>query len=133
MFCTLPREATLLRSPYGTNLSACAARARLYHLPYKMATFNAKAFEKKLNGMDLSQTSVQTVSLWIIHHKQNIREVIGVWVDMMKKGNLSETHQSFWHVTKEAGRAREAERRGATMLRQPVICLAGLSILYCKV
>ena len=75
-----------------------------------MATFNAKAFEKKLNGMDLSQTSVQTVSLWIIHHKQNIKEVIGVWVDMMKKGNVWEIHQSIWHVTKETGRADEEAR-----------------------
>ena len=52
-----------------------------------MATFNAKAFEKKLNTMDLSQTSIQTVSLWIIHHRQSIKEVITVWIEMMKKGS----------------------------------------------
>ena len=97
----------------GTNLRACAARARLYHLPCKMATFNAKAFEKKLNGMDLSQTSVQTVSLWIIHHKQNIKEVIGVWVDMMKKGNVWEIHQSIWHVTKETDELMRSRERGS--------------------
>ena len=53
----------------------------------KMATFNAKSFEKKLNAMDLSQTSIQTVSLWIIHHRQSIREIVAVWIEMMKKGN----------------------------------------------
>ena len=53
----------------------------------KMATFNAKSFEKKLNAMDLSQTSVQTVSLWIIHHRQHVKEILSIWIDMMKKGN----------------------------------------------
>ena len=61
----------------------------------KMATFNAKAFEKKLNAMDLSQTSIQTVSLWIIHHRQSIREVTAVWTEMMKKGNGSGTFCYF--------------------------------------
>eukprot|EP00794_Sanderia_malayensis_P010009 gene10009-11032_t len=50
-----------------------------------MANFNAKAFDRKLKDMDLSQTSIQSVSLWIIHHKQQIKEILSVWIDQIKK------------------------------------------------
>ena len=47
---------------------------------------NQKAFERKLQNMNSTQESVQTVSLWIIHHKKQADEIVFVWLEQLKKG-----------------------------------------------
>lgn len=52
----------------------------------KMALLNQKAFERKLQNMSSTQDSVQTVSLWMIHHKKHAEDMVTVWLEQLKKG-----------------------------------------------
>ena len=54
-----------------------------------MALLNQKAFERKLQNMSSAQDSVQTVSLWMIHHKKNASDMANVWLDQLRRGILS--------------------------------------------
>ena len=51
-----------------------------------MASFNIKSFEKKLKALDGSQTGIQTLSLWIIHHRHHANLITATWVDFLEKG-----------------------------------------------
>lgn len=51
-----------------------------------MASFSVKSFDKKLKEMSARQDSVQTVSLWLIHHRAHSKSVVNIWLDRMKKG-----------------------------------------------
>lgn len=52
-----------------------------------MALLNQKAFERKLQNMSSTQDSVQTVSLWMIHHKKHADDMVAVWLEQLKKGS----------------------------------------------
>ncbi|KAG0726576.1 Regulation of nuclear pre-mRNA domain-containing protein 1B [Chionoecetes opilio] len=44
-----------------------------------MASFNEDGLKKKLDDLNMSQQSIQTVSLWLIHHKKHAHTVVNVW------------------------------------------------------
>lgn len=52
-----------------------------------MAHLNQKAFERKLQNMSSTQDSIQTVSLWMIHHKKHAEDMAAVWLEQLKKGS----------------------------------------------
>lgn len=65
-----------------------------------MALLNQKAFERKLQNMSSTQDSVQTVSLWMIHHKKQADDMVAVWLEQLKKGSafivyLDKVNDSF--------------------------------------
>lgn len=70
-----------------------------------MASFNIKSFEKKLKALDGSQTGIQTLSLWIIHHRHHANLITATWVDFLEKGKR---YFFVWVVVllKEDGSAR---------------------------
>ena len=55
----------------------------------KMSFFSVQALQEKLNRLTLSQDSIETLSLWIIHHKTHAKVSVEVWLDDVKKGLLS--------------------------------------------
>ena len=52
-----------------------------------MALLNQKAFERKLQNMSSTQDSIQTLSLWMIHHKKHADDMVAIWADQLKKGS----------------------------------------------
>ncbi|KAK7077044.1 Regulation of nuclear pre-mRNA domain-containing protein 1A [Halocaridina rubra] len=44
-----------------------------------MASFNEDSLKKKLDDLNVSTQSIQTVSLWLIHHKKHANTVVNVW------------------------------------------------------
>uniref|UniRef100_S4RNV7 Regulation of nuclear pre-mRNA domain containing 1B n=1 Tax=Petromyzon marinus TaxID=7757 RepID=S4RNV7_PETMA len=50
-----------------------------------MSAFSEAAFEKKLSELSNSQQSVQTLSLWLIHHRKHARTIAKVWHGSLKK------------------------------------------------
>uniref|UniRef100_T1J2C0 CID domain-containing protein n=1 Tax=Strigamia maritima TaxID=126957 RepID=T1J2C0_STRMM len=44
-----------------------------------MATFSENALEKKLADLNNSQQSIQTLSLWLIHHRKHCKTIVQVW------------------------------------------------------
>ncbi|KAF3833850.1 hypothetical protein F7725_025054 [Dissostichus mawsoni] len=54
-----------------------------------MSAFSEAALEKKLSELSNSQQSVQTLSLWLIHHRKHSRTIVSVWINELKKAPLS--------------------------------------------
>lgn len=52
----------------------------------KMSAFSEAALEKKLSELSNSQQSVQTLSLWLIHHRKHSKTIVNVWFNELKKG-----------------------------------------------
>lgn len=54
-----------------------------------MSAFSEAALEKKLSELSNSQQSVQTLSLWLIHHRKHSRPIVTVWERELRKGEWS--------------------------------------------
>uniref|UniRef100_A0A9J8BIR9 Proton-coupled zinc antiporter SLC30A8 n=1 Tax=Cyprinus carpio carpio TaxID=630221 RepID=A0A9J8BIR9_CYPCA len=54
-----------------------------------MSVFSEPALEKKLSELSNSQQSVQTLSLWLIHHRKHSKTIVKVWYNELKKAQLS--------------------------------------------
>ncbi|XP_077370647.1 regulation of nuclear pre-mRNA domain-containing protein 1B isoform X2 [Festucalex cinctus] len=54
-----------------------------------MSSFSEAALEKKLSELSSSQQSVQTLSLWIIHHRKHSGLIVKVWHRELKKAKTS--------------------------------------------
>ncbi|XP_077586551.1 regulation of nuclear pre-mRNA domain-containing protein 1B [Stigmatopora nigra] len=54
-----------------------------------MSSFSESALEKKLSELSSSQQSVQTLSLWIIHHRKHSGLIVKVWHRELKKAKIS--------------------------------------------
>ncbi|XP_051515607.1 regulation of nuclear pre-mRNA domain-containing protein 1B-like isoform X2 [Myxocyprinus asiaticus] len=54
-----------------------------------MSSFSESALEKKLSELSNSQQSVQTLSLWIIHHRKHSALIVRVWHRELKKAKSS--------------------------------------------
>lgn len=50
-----------------------------------MSSFSESALEKKLSELSNSQQSVQTLSLWLIHHRKHSRPIVTVWERELRK------------------------------------------------
>ncbi|XP_053322814.1 regulation of nuclear pre-mRNA domain-containing protein 1A isoform X2 [Spea bombifrons] len=50
-----------------------------------MSAFSETALEKKLSELSNSQQSVQTLSLWLIHHRKHSKVIVSVWDRELRK------------------------------------------------
>lgn len=50
-----------------------------------MSGFTEAALERKLSELNNSQQSIQTLSLWLIHHRKHHRTIVNVWLRELKK------------------------------------------------
>ncbi|XP_077599469.1 regulation of nuclear pre-mRNA domain-containing protein 1A-like [Stigmatopora nigra] len=50
-----------------------------------MSSFSEAALEKKLSELSNSQQSVQTLSLWLIHHRKHSKNIVHVWFNELVK------------------------------------------------
>ncbi|XP_067128533.1 regulation of nuclear pre-mRNA domain-containing protein 1B isoform X2 [Centruroides vittatus] len=50
-----------------------------------MSGFTESALEKKLIELNNSQQSIQTLSLWLIHHRKHHKSIVQVWFKELKK------------------------------------------------
>lgn len=53
------------------------------------SVLNEESVEKKLRTVTNSQDSIQTLSLWIIHHKANHAKIVELWMRVLKKSGGS--------------------------------------------
>ncbi len=52
----------------------------------KMASLNVESLKRKFQALNNTQDSVQTLSLWIIHHKNHYRQIIELWMERVREG-----------------------------------------------
>ncbi|XP_049331432.1 uncharacterized protein slc30a8 isoform X3 [Astyanax mexicanus] len=53
-----------------------------------MSAFSESALEKKLSELSNSQQSVQTLSLWLIHHRKHSKTIVRVWFSELRKAQV---------------------------------------------
>lgn len=51
-----------------------------------MTSFSESALEQKLGELNNSQQSIQTLSLWVIHHRKHCKTIVNVWYRELQKG-----------------------------------------------
>jgi len=51
-----------------------------------MALFSENIFVKKLLDLNNSQQSIQTLSLWLIHHRRHSKIIVDVWIKQLREG-----------------------------------------------
>lgn len=69
-----------------------------------MSAFSEAALEKKLSELSNSQQSVQTLSLWLIHHRKHSKTIVTVWYNELKKGNVTRCDRDILpYLTNEMG------------------------------
>jgi len=54
-----------------------------------MTSFSEAALEQKLLELNNSQQSIQTLSLWVIHHRKHCRTIVNVWYKELLKAKPS--------------------------------------------
>lgn len=54
-----------------------------------MAGFTESALSKKLDDLNASQQSIQTLSLWLIHHRKHHEAIVKMWLKEVQKGTVS--------------------------------------------
>lgn len=60
----------------------------ILELSETMAGFTENALVRKLQELNSSQQSIQTLSLWLIHHRKHHAIVVKTWFKEILKGNL---------------------------------------------
>ncbi|RWS08947.1 Regulation of nuclear pre-mRNA domain-containing protein 2-like protein [Dinothrombium tinctorium] len=52
--------------------------------------------EKKLENVSNSQDSIQSLSLWILHHKNHNKRIVQIWLKALKKGKVNHRLTLFY-------------------------------------
>ncbi|XP_078686230.1 uncharacterized protein LOC144918958 isoform X1 [Branchiostoma floridae x Branchiostoma belcheri] len=55
-----------------------------------MASLNVEYFERKLAGLQNTMDSIQTLSLWIVHHKSSHQQIVQLWMKQLRKSKPPE-------------------------------------------
>lgn len=74
------------RAPRAQQPRAGPAAAATTTIITIMSSFSESALEKKLSELSNSQQSVQTLSLWLIHHRKHAGPIVSVWHRELRKG-----------------------------------------------
>lgn len=53
-----------------------------------MSAFTEQALIKKLADLNSSSQSIQTLSLWLIHHRKHNQNIVKIWLKELQKGLL---------------------------------------------
>lgn len=62
----------------------------------KLSSTSETNLEKKFLGVTNTQDSIQSLSLWIIHHKAHCKKIIDVWMKVLKKAKISHRLTLFY-------------------------------------
>ena len=62
-----------------------AATAAAVPVSTSSSSFNEENFMRKLDAVTPTQDSIQTLALWIIHHKSNHDAICRLWLKKLKE------------------------------------------------
>ncbi|XP_064607793.1 regulation of nuclear pre-mRNA domain-containing protein 2-like isoform X2 [Liolophura sinensis] len=60
------------------------------------STLNEESVEKKLQNVTNTQDSIQTLSLWIIHHKAHHKKIVRLWFKVLRKAKIPQRLTLFY-------------------------------------
>ncbi|XP_065317623.1 regulation of nuclear pre-mRNA domain-containing protein 2-like isoform X2 [Gordionus sp. m RMFG-2023] len=59
-------------------------------------SFDVNRLKEKFYALNSTQDSVQTLSLWILHHKAHCEKIIEIWLKVFKKSNSKQKLNMFY-------------------------------------
>uniref|UniRef100_A0A8V5H2D0 Uncharacterized protein n=1 Tax=Melopsittacus undulatus TaxID=13146 RepID=A0A8V5H2D0_MELUD len=80
-----------------------------------MSSFSESALEKKLSELSNSQQSVQTLSLWLIHHRKHAAPIVSVWHRELRKAKSSRK-LTFLYLANDV--IQNSKRKGPEFTRE---------------
>ncbi|KAM9295964.1 LOW QUALITY PROTEIN: regulation of nuclear pre-mRNA domain-containing protein 1B [Gastrophryne carolinensis] len=80
-----------------------------------MASFSESALEKKLSELSNSQQSVQTLSLWLIHHRKHAAAIVTVWQRELRRAKSSRK-LTFLYLANDV--IQNSKRKGPEFTRE---------------
>ncbi|CAH2292173.1 Hypothetical predicted protein [Pelobates cultripes] len=80
-----------------------------------MASFTEPALEKKLSELSNSQQSVQTLSLWLIHHRKHAANIVSVWHRELRRAKSSRK-LTFLYLANDV--IQNSKRKGPEFARE---------------
>jgi regulator of Ty1 transposition protein 103 len=66
-----------------------------------MSGFTSEALEKKLAHLENSQQSIQTLSLWLIHHRKHHKIIVDVWSKELRKAAKQSKKLTFMYLAND--------------------------------
>ena len=81
-FCSINQQSLI----YSKVLNRLAVYRCSHVVAAEMANFSDANLSKKLSELNASQQSIQTLSLWLIHHRKHSSTIVDVWLKELKKG-----------------------------------------------
>ncbi|KRX27467.1 Regulation of nuclear pre-mRNA domain-containing protein 1A [Trichinella nelsoni] len=96
------------------SLKKSAMQQKKVNSGYKMSTFPEMKFRDKLAELRQSQQSVQTLSLWVIHHRKNDREIARLWLETVLKERRPEKLLSLFYLVNDV--VQNSRRKHAAFL-----------------
>ncbi|XP_030086636.2 regulation of nuclear pre-mRNA domain-containing protein 1B isoform X1 [Serinus canaria] len=110
------RAAILWRRPRRVVVGEAAPRPhRGRSSPGPMSSFSESALEKKLSELSNSQQSVQTLSLWLIHHRKHAGPIVAVWHRELRKAKSSRK-LTFLYLANDV--IQNSKRKGPEFTRE---------------
>ncbi|XP_067003276.2 uncharacterized protein [Anabrus simplex] len=61
-----------------------------------MSAFNEVQFEKRLLALKDTQDSIQSLSAWCLHHRQNHKKIVNTWLRVLKKAKIEHRLTLFY-------------------------------------
>jgi hypothetical protein len=86
-------------------------------------------FEKRLSSVNSTQESVQTLSLWILHHRSQYEYLIKTWFKILKKSPSSH-RLTLFYVANDV--IQNAKRHNALIYHDAFKSYLNLSMIYVK-
>ncbi|XP_060119896.1 regulation of nuclear pre-mRNA domain-containing protein 1B isoform X3 [Heteronotia binoei] len=80
-----------------------------------MSSFSESALERKLSELSNSQQSVQTLSLWLIHHRKHAGPIVTVWHRELRKAKSSRK-LTFLYLANDV--IQNSKRKGPEFTRE---------------
>ncbi|KAM4692214.1 regulation of nuclear pre-mRNA domain-containing protein 1B isoform 2-T2 [Rhinophrynus dorsalis] len=80
-----------------------------------MASFTEPALEKKLSELSNSQQSVQTLSLWLIHHRKHAATIVTVWQRELRRAKANRK-LTFLYLANDV--IQNSKRKGPEFTRE---------------
>lgn len=80
-----------------------------------MSGFSESALERKLAELTNSQQSIQTLSLWKIHHRRHHKAIVSVWLRELKKADPSRK-LTFMYLANDV--IQNSKKKGPEFVRE---------------
>lgn len=80
-----------------------------------MTSFSTSTLEKKLSDLSNTQHSVQTLSLWLIHHRKHAKAVVQAWYKELSKARQSK-RLTFMYLANDV--LQNGKRKGTEFLNE---------------